>query len=359
MSNKLSNCFEHIEYIQKIGSSSQQGFIHYIKFTEKSLFKHLVLKSSKSIKSDNLAYEFFAGKFINHMCEFVPCFIITHSLYRYSNDKSWKKAKYTSKVKNVANSFIKNVNYICDIDESEFINTKPCYKSKMFCILIEAIPNSISMYNYVNFMDIDLHDLSCMLYLIYFSLDMFKNKFTHYDLHMDNCLLCPYDKEIRFIVEYRNGDILNFTTKYVPKIIDYGIVYFSGNEGFIDKIDCNQIKNGFDVICCQNDDIDYICPKRSNISHDLRILYEISAALKQNKMYDIHEQLLKGRIIRFTNPPYGTSESESYDDIIRNVADAHIFFKNKCIKEKSTNHESVAGTFYLYDSGQKMRWVPI
>ena len=99
--------------IKMLGTPSVNGFIIEIKYTRhKSLVysgysAYTILKSAREPNSDNLAYEYIVGKFINKHCAArFPCFLQTYGLYYYDSEPTWSLFK--DRPKQITQAILKN-----------------------------------------------------------------------------------------------------------------------------------------------------------------------------------------------------------------------------------------------------------
>ena len=121
-------------------------------------------------------------------------------------------------------------------------------------------------------------------------LTMLSEQFTHYDLHLQNVLVyTPIENKYIHYHYHMYGYSVDFKSKYIVKIIDYGRAYFNDNgrdsldiyEHVCNSKDCGGMKCGIDYgyanliperyIGSRN----HITSYKPNISHDLRILHQI------------------------------------------------------------------------------------
>jgi hypothetical protein len=161
--------------------------------------------------------------------------------------------------------------------------------------LIQHFNRCKSLYDYIaNFYDDVKYDIYNILYQVYFSLYYLGRNYTHYDLHSGNILLYkPFEDNTYITMRYHTTDpdeIYTFKTEFIAKIIDYGRNYFNNGETNTFKIMRDYICNkpecpiecgsevGYDIL--RGEDIPgnfhWINPIKSNLSHDLRLAYEIS-----------------------------------------------------------------------------------
>ena len=195
-----------------------------------------------------------------------------------------------------------------------------------------------------------------------------------------------------------DGTIVEFKSRYIAKIIDYGRCFFNdesnkeitGSSKSIYESICNNIPEctgkRFPIKYCGEDqgfsNFDesadglghYISSSVRNISHDLLLLYRVKELL--NYLSDHPEQLQP----IFDNFEYGNERAdevygsvEKYDispltheelpEQINNVLDAHNALKTQIIKYKNENdlyHQKYTslGTLTIFQSGESMQFTP-
>jgi hypothetical protein len=109
--------------------------------------------------------------------------------------------------------------------------------------MIEALSPSITLKKFLN-TEIQINienELKYILFQIYYTLVYLENEFTHYDLHWENILLhkLSYNTYIEYNYILNDGTLINFKSKYIVKIIDYGRSFYNDtSEG--DKIICSE-----------------------------------------------------------------------------------------------------------------------
>jgi hypothetical protein len=255
--------FHYLEYpIQLISNQSANGYVFQLKYTKYNTSVYAILKSTLNSFTDNLGYEYIVGKFINEQSKRFPCFVETYGLFIHTSTDTIKALTEKITTEKNRNKMSKNKVHLIDISEHTLKNIYPysihdddilgkyfkkytghddyinytCKNSIGISILTQHISNSETMEKLFNnvskrklFLSQELH---FVLFQIYFPLMALRNKFTHYDLHMNNVLL--YTLENNSYLEYnyyfQDGRIIQFKSKYIAKIIDYGRSFFYENE---------------------------------------------------------------------------------------------------------------------------------
>jgi hypothetical protein len=232
--------FENVEYpIKQIGATSVNGFIKEIKYTKQGYSSYALLKSSQNVHSDNLAYEYEVGLFINKVCNRLPCFVRTYELYYYKSDIAYELMKNYKTTYNILENILEKENGTINYG-------KACENALYIALLTEHLDNAITLkdlyeQNKSN-QDFLTHELPQILFQVYYGLAVLANEqsFTHYDLHWSNVLLyeLPESKYVNF--EYtslqRNTPSISFQSRYIAKIIDYGRSYFRDRETGISSL---------------------------------------------------------------------------------------------------------------------------
>jgi hypothetical protein len=257
-----------------IGSPSKNGFIIEIPFIKDNYKLYSILKSAITENADNLYYEALVGIFINKKNDIFPCFLETYGSYYWPEEY---RTKYTRLLKGFLrvdlNLMKRNpLNYDFFLQPENI--KKSYYNSKFNTILIQHIHNAVSLQKYVHdYKRVESffsYHLVQYLYQIYCPLAMMSNEFTHYDLHTSNIMLytvgetlpnssnnlrppnvvmkprgfsalekLSMKKEILDIknnkqyitmkYHYPTGEIIEFNTFNIVKILDYGRSFFYDN----------------------------------------------------------------------------------------------------------------------------------
>jgi len=325
--------FKYIELpIEKFGVIHQNAFIYKLKYTRQAYSCYSILKSSLTQFSDNLAYEYMVGQFINKQCKRFPCFVETYGLFYYNSEDSWNEMNNNNNKNFSKKKFKKmlklrktsNFNYRVDAD-SNTISKLSCQKSKYASLLIQYIPNAITLYEMivkvntpVNYKTIKSrtrievipqyddsfvqYHLHYILFQIYFALTTLSEEYTHYDLHLNNVLL--YELEGPSYLEYRfhfkDGSQIYFKSKYVVKIIDYSKSFFynteMNNSLNIYNIVCREcnkcgLKQGFQWFgkLKESNRLGYINSSENNQSHDLLLLNRLYGYATETRYIKINE----------------------------------------------------------------------
>lgn len=185
-----------------------------------------VLKISQSKKSDNNYYEFLVGLCLNRLKRIVPNFVFTFSYIEFNPltirniNKVNKKGEDSGFLK-IRGAITKKIDYDTSRSKTEdFISS--CRFTENSAILIEGLPNSVSFENWLE-NSFQLNEFINIVFQVYYTLNRFKNTFTHYDLHSSNVLIqkVPDDKYVT--IEYKGS--ITIKTKYIPVLIDYGRCY--------------------------------------------------------------------------------------------------------------------------------------
>lgn len=238
--------------LTRLGKPSSNGFVYSIEYKKRNYNASAILKSSQREESDNLAYEYMVGQFINSIMHKYPCFVETYGLYQYTSEFNWKNMKDSQKVS--SSNFSKVANLISTFDyKIDYKNL--CMNSKYLAVLIQSIKNpsgdTHTMNDLLKLKSFILNDCISSYYQIYFVLSAIRNVFTHYDLHNDNIMLYKPDENgyIKYHYELNDGTITSFRSSYVVKIIDYGRSFFND----VGEISSKDIQN---ELCREDECID-------------------------------------------------------------------------------------------------------
>jgi hypothetical protein len=387
--NKINEFFNHytdfayaFPPIRQIGAESTNGFIKEIKYERDDYTSYAVLKSSVAKNTDNLMYEYEVGQYINKQNRIFSCFLETYGLFSYNDNDAWSHCRNTPI--NYPHELKNHITLLDTIDYSI-----GCSKSKHLAVLLQHVNKAISLRNVlespitkytINF------EIPYILYQIYFALSVLKDEFTHYDLHDENVLL--YEPVINGYVTYHyhllSGDTVEFHSKYIAKIIDYGrSYYYDGPE--------QNSKKTYDNICsiqnCNSDLGDcgyesglkylsrptfiqkryYIISQIKNVSHDLRLVDNIKphflGSLNSYLFLEFSNLLKK---IVYSEEKYGSIEltSSGLPKKINNVTDMYNALEQMIIKPdyKSVNDSYMAskkkvGDLHIYQDKRPMHFI--
>jgi hypothetical protein len=300
--------FDFVKNIKRIGIPSANGFVNEIEYKKYNYLAYSVLKSSTSQKSDNLAYEYLVGQFINKKTSQFPCFLETYGLYQYTSEDKWNHVKDTQIIQ--TNVLKDSLTFMNDFD-----STIACKNSKFLSILIQHIKNAESLGSFLeNKHDINLpflaNELTAVLYQIYFPLCKLASDFTHYDLHTNNVLLYTpiKGKYIHYHYHFSDTIVVEFYSTYIAKIIDYGRSYFKDGNQSSSKI--------YDEQLCTNRECDPKCGENYGFYWFDKLLSNrnnFMSAYLNNQSHDL-------RLMRITDyflqeqisPMRGLLESNSY-----------------------------------------------
>jgi hypothetical protein len=405
--NQFFGGFNNFAYvdppIKRLGKPSNNGFVKEIKYNRNNYLAYAVLKSSAAPDSDNLAYEYLVGQFINNQCQFYPCFLETYGFYYYKNAASWKSMKDSAVINaNVLPGFLEPG------DPTDF--SKMCYKSKYGAVLIQHLKDAKTVNDLTNLTgpalaSVLFYEMIYILYQVYMPLAQLKNNFTHYDLHDGNLIVYEpiKGKHIQYHYHIGGGQTVSFKSPYISKIIDYGRSYFKykgattqlDSSGIYREIcnepDCNIVGNcgdtyGFEWMTGPLSNQNYfISSQVPNMSHDLRLLNIVrntyndivsKVTAVKGKMragFDsLHKLLDKvqfGKGVKGENKIYGTNVNKKmgYPEKINNVADAErclrdVILENQDVYELNEARykpENKIGDIHVYVDGEPMRFEPV
>lgn len=431
--------FEYaISPVNTIGSGGN-GFIKSITYERDGYTSNAILKSSTKIDSDNLLFEYIAGQYINKQCLVFPCFIETYGWYQYITDKNWLYMKKNRQVtveklkdsleigevalQNYIDSAEASGRNLCyedktkrfslirkDCTELDYLLKVACEKSKYISILIESIKNTKDIQHMITRPSSDVNfnfpskDLLNVFYQIYMPLATLSEKFTHYDLHPGNVLI--YEPVPGKYIDYRymldDGSIVEFKSRYIAKIIDYGRAFFKddsneeisgSSKSIYDTISKNIPEcddgpgkyGGHDKGFSSFDNgIGYSIDSRvRNRTHDLLLLYRIKKILKHPYLSDKDSNPFLQNI--FDNLEYGNEvaleaeelatgsikyefgsveklSDDTFPERINNVIDAHNALKRGVLQSKIQNdldHQALTsfGSLTIYQSGRPMKFI--
>jgi hypothetical protein len=442
--NEHFNFFSSLRFIsdniRQIGQTSANGFVKEVKFTHDDYSAYAVLKSSVTNTSDNLVYEFLAGQYMNYQCNYLPCFVETYGLFYYKDDQSWTSFKDNKETPQT--EFTDGL----VLQSTEAVDyAKACQQSRNAAILLQYIHGATVLHSFIsnsiNYIGYQMvFQIPYLLYQIYFALNQLKSNFTHYDLHTSNVMLYEPSKGkyIEYVYHVENGKEVRFRCPYLVKIIDYGRCFFKWNPEEIarnEEIDKNNRTRNFSLVekprlyvsspdiykhLCEEEQCSYektdekgninsykcgkrygfswlddpvkktgnkyyISSSRSNMSHDLRLIYIVAQTMLRKKIHEFNtknrqpdeieasemiNELFKKIVYAVGLQPdqdhSGTRENKTsgLPHKIQNVSDAEKALRElvlgkklaKINRDKYHETKNRLGTLHIYSDGTQMKF---
>ena len=371
------NNFQNLDFIdntslKRIGIESTNGFIIKAPFKKHDYTAYTALKCSQHKYADNLLYEYYVGKyFINKYAKIYPCFVETYDLYEFKSNEFYKLIKKKAKSNNFSNIDFKE--YIQKVDIEKYksladIFDYSCLKYELLCVLIQHFDKFYSFKNtHINFFDKINYDIYNIMYQVYFCLAMLGDNYTHYDLHANNVFLYkPFDGNKCILMKYHhNGNVFEFKSEFIVKIIDYGFNYFNNgktNTKEIMEIICAQnncdpdcgLKKGYEFIQGNirnpKRDFYWINPIVPNVSHDLKFANYIQNNTSNfNLIEKIHYQKDAGTPEDKTGDEKNIRSIFNLLDALESIIDSF----NNANNHKKYAAWTVAAEMDVYDDGRE------
>ena len=319
----------------------------------------LTLKHSEHI-SDNIYQDIANGYYLNKMNMYYPCFMETYGAYSFETNEDYNRFISGFSTSDTKLPSVKDLNQMKHIKNPFKQIDRACKFPHLNTVLVQFINERISL---ADFLQANISNsyvftvvLVQILYQIYSVLAYCAYDFTHYDLHAENILLykVPNDKYITMNYVDVNGKIIQFKTKYIAKIIDYGRCFTPNTKKIKDIIcssaECSKpsrpdngncgFKNGFNFFAfTKTPNKYYINSTEKNVSHDLRLLRYINSRFS-SLFYEYRgPSTVVKSIVKDINrlfddvvfkDLYGTPEivpgkfSKKMNTAIYNVLDAHL-----------------------------------
>jgi hypothetical protein len=374
--NEFFNLFHNFDYLRhrRVLKSGGNGTIIKLEYERQKYKSFAILKKTLNASSDSLMYEYMVGRFfVNEVYKKFPSFLQT---YGFINSDSFNNLKH-HKVLNLDES---------NIDVGIRLS---CMNPSKIMLLIENVSNPISLfYKLTHSYDFEINDfleneIFSVLFQVYYTLNVLKDSFTHYDLHSDNILLYEPIKDSYIEYHYHYQDqIITFKSIYIVKIIDYGRCFIRNDvmdsniiyDRLCNIIECNNgercgSNSGYTLFSRTNTLAElkrhyYINKLNNNQSHDLRLLKDLNNHLDWGDLdtsgisRDIKDglnYLLKE--IKYDSH-YGTSQVKrsGLPIIINNVSDAFEYIKVLISSISTPTYADLnkIGDLYIYDDGRDM-----
>lgn len=371
--------FNKFEYAKApyntVGAPSGNGFVKELKYEREGYLAYALLKSSLKAGSDNLAYEYLVGQYLNDVSKKLPSFIETYGLFHYPSTKERSEMK----------DHCRFTRPLVPFDPNEMKNV--CRKAQNLCVLTQYLKDTKSFADHYNDPYFREHLSAHVFYQIYFTLHQLRKEFTHYDLHRNNILLYePMDGQ--YIQYHYHGDkIVRFKSKYIVKIIDYGRCFFKNSMEYYQKI-CAEptcepmcgIKKGFSTFhmdLTMGRFVGFVNSAVKNESQDLRPLYDTYLQSKE-----INDQSLDSDYLKILSDTvylkgmftmrikdksfgrgYGTIEDLGKSDKIHNVSDAYKRWEEYIthpdrvqMNEKDYSGKRCLGDLHIYTDGRDLEF---
>jgi hypothetical protein len=381
--NNFFQFFNNFHYVKNIKNLThgENGKVFILEYEREKYKSHGIMKRTIKARSNNLMYEYIVGRyFINNVYKKYPCFIQTYNFAILENAIINKAIVNSLSIKDIDTINLKLFHSKKDIlNEIKKGIIIGCNNPTKISLILENISNPISFHEiYTDYYFLE-NELIYVLFQIYYVLDNLKRQFTHYDLHGSNVLI--YEPVPGSYIDYHysyKGDIINFQSRYIVKIIDYGRSYF--NNGTISSSDiyklvcsipeCNPdcgSNVGFDYLSepfDDNPDNYYINSSKLNNSHDLMLLKHISLFFNLNPHY---KELLSERLkyvlltlidnIVYQNDGGTPNQSSGFrQKKVKNVSDVVKFLSLLIKNEKYNNYSMLKkiGDLEIFGSGRDM-----
>lgn len=328
--------FEHAkEPYKSVGTSSANGFVKELKYEREGYIAYALLKSSLKPRSDNLAYEYLVGKYLNEVSKKLPNFVETYGLFHYPSTKERDEMKLNHRFSRPVVPF----------DPNDMKNV--CRKAQNMCVLTQYLKDTKSFLHHYEDPYFRKHFSAHVFYQIYFTLHRLRKEFTHYDLHPNNVLLYePMDGQYIQYHYHCHDKVVSFKSKYIVKIIDYGRCFFKNSLDYYKKICAEKtcdplcgLKKGFSTFHMDRTLDRFVGFSNSafkNESQDLLLLYDTylhSKVITDDSLDPDYRKILSDTIylkgmftMRFNgktfDKKFGTIEDLTKSDKIHNVTDA-------------------------------------
>lgn len=211
-------------------SDTISSFVYKLNYKKGQSRFTLIYKALNSIdksenwKYSNILYEFYVGKSINIIKEYLPNFVYTFGI-------DLAMCPYDPIV---GDKLILN-NIKTDFDDFGLIENG-CLFDKHNGLLTEYLSNSktfLSMLSDEEFMNLAYIDynLFSTLFQLYAALYSLRDIYTHQDLHLKNVMIITLPNPLNIIYNIDDVEYI-LITKYIPVIIDYSSNYINFDQQY-------------------------------------------------------------------------------------------------------------------------------
>ena len=288
----------HLHECKPIGKASINGFVLMCSFLRNNYKSSAVLKSSANAEADNMMYEFRVGLFLNKKMKQFPNFLKTYHAFGYNNETAWRDVKALhGKKDTVSGELMRAKLSPIGFDMDHGCRNTPTSKAKKpktkkpqgkhVAVLVQNLPTPVDFFELekksksykpsppgeASFDTLEfIGNMLPIYFQVYFVLHALRKKFTHYDLHTGNVLLYEPEKEhfIEFMYHLKDKSVVQFKSKYICKIIDYGRSYFADDD--TSSLELIQSLKPSCIGLWRGNCGYHINSSERNESHDLRLL---------------------------------------------------------------------------------------
>jgi hypothetical protein len=313
---------ENVIDIKKLGQGAT-GFVRKLLFHKtiknKTYTTFAALKLIKvDVLTDSEYYEYLVGLVVNYFAVLFPFFIKTYGVFRFKDVAAYNSLIKMTIPSNTLNSWLyQNLILIHGITLNSISQedlSYSCLHHTMIALLSEFANNSSSLDSQLDDKFFIKYDLFPIIYLLYNTLHILKDRFTHYDLHTDNVLLVQStypNRMFRYNVFHydEHGKLSHIDliySRFIPKIIDYSRAFFRLNN--LSSLDVYKKLCHIQQDCCSrsgygwmrptgDDAKSFIDSTTRNVSHDLKLItiivnQLISSNLANDEIKSIYDKLV-------------------------------------------------------------------
>ena len=243
--------------------SHKHSVLYKVAFTRENFTAYTMLKTS--LDHDNLMYEYFVGKYLNMMSNYLPTFVHTYGIYHDTPDEKGIKMLPNRPKSTTPTQFPEipemKKTMVPDEPAAPTIIIKSPYtvcsaSNQDLLLLIQYLDGSKPLSYY--WLRLFERDMMAIMYQIYYALDCMHDEFKHNDLHQNNVLVYKLPKPIKYIyeIDFFSAEMMGrkevtFTSEYLVKIIDYGRCKFPESDELIKFEGVNCRYNGLSHIATE------------------------------------------------------------------------------------------------------------
>jgi len=262
------------------------GVMYEVKFEKNGFFAMGMLKTTKK-NMDNLLIEYATGLFLNPYCSIVPSFVATYGIYKLPG-------KMTRKLS------VDDLRGLTMIDLQGYDWQRQCDEADQCVLLTQKIDKAVTLHTFIDRNKHCRKYIMGMMFQLYYSLYAVRDRFTHYDLHMNNVLVYDFGGPVNFVFTHPDDPEMKktFSCRFLVKVIDYSRAYFRADNGLSSESLFAQI----DETTCKWDRMYQYAKNSFNATHHLKLMGYVMEAVAEQQFgrneFSVMAETLRNRTVK-------------------------------------------------------------